>query len=103
VTFSVLALLIVGLQLMLMLMLNGDQAGGPRNSDQQQGPRNRVEKMVASHRRSKNKQASLHRGKILGITLYQGIRYPQTIFRAWSIEIFFVLRDFTAEKMKRSE
>jgi hypothetical protein len=68
VTFSVLALLIVGLQLMLMLMLNGDQAGGPRNSDQQQGPRNRVEKMVASHRRSKNKQASLHRGKILGIT-----------------------------------
>ncbi len=66
-TFSVLALLIVGLQLMLMLMLNGDQAGGPRNSDQQQGPRNRVEKMVASHRRSKNKQASLHRGKILGI------------------------------------
>ncbi len=52
---------------MLMLMLNGDQAGGPRNSDQQQGPRNRVEKMVASHRRSKNKQASLHKGKILGI------------------------------------
>ncbi len=59
-TFSVLALLIVGLQLVLMVLLSGDRGEGVGEL----GPRRRVEKAVQRHHRIK--QAARPRGKILG-------------------------------------
>lgn len=70
VTFSLLALLIVGLQLVLMVVLSSDReqlGSGSSRLEQQRagGPRHRVEKVVQRHHRLR--QASQSRGKILGV------------------------------------